>query len=156
MKNISYLKICQQVLLIGLVFTIASCGDKFFDEQAGSRITPDQHYKSETDALVSLEGAVMPLQNVLPKLIMVDGLRSDQMDVNPNAEVFLKDINNQVLTIDNPFDKQLHYKATMNLMKNKKWVNTSVYPVMPKLKSIEMWPDIITSLALVSFELKDK
>lgn len=116
MKNISYLKICQQVLLIGLVFTIASCGDKFFDEQAGSRITPDQHYKSETDALVSLEGAVMPLQNVLPKLIMVDGLRSDQMDVNPNAEVFLKDINNQVLTIDNPYlDASDYYKVIINV-----------------------------------------
>ncbi len=61
-----------------------------------------------------------------------------------------------ILTIDNPFDKQLHYKAMMNLMKNKKWVNTSVYPVMAKLKSIEMWPDLITSLALVGFELKDK
>jgi hypothetical protein len=61
-----------------------------------------------------------------------------------------------ILTIDNPFDKQLQYRAMMNLMKNKKWVNTSVYPVMPRLKSIEMWPDLITSLALVGFELKDK
>jgi hypothetical protein len=61
-----------------------------------------------------------------------------------------------ILTIDNPFDRQLQYKAMMNLMKNKKWVSTSVYPVMPRLKSIEMWPDLITSLALVGFELKDK
>jgi hypothetical protein len=61
-----------------------------------------------------------------------------------------------ILTIDNPFDKQLDYKAMMNLMKNKKWVNTSVYPVMPKLKAIEMWPDLITSLALIGFELKEK
>jgi hypothetical protein len=44
----------------------------------------------------------------------------------------------------------------MNLMKDKKWVNTSVYPVMARLESIEMWPDIITSLALFGFKLKDK
>jgi hypothetical protein len=61
-----------------------------------------------------------------------------------------------ILTIDNPFDKQLYYKAMMNLLKNKMWVNTSVYPVMPKIRSIEMWPDLITSLALVGFELKDR
>jgi hypothetical protein len=61
-----------------------------------------------------------------------------------------------ILTIDNPFDKQIYYKAKMNLLKNSKWVNTSVYPVMARLKSIEMWPDLITSLALVGFELKDK
>lgn len=60
-----------------------------------------------------------------------------------------------ILIIDNPFDKQIYYKAKMNLMKNNRWVNTSVYPVMPRLKSIEMWPDFITSLALVGFELKD-
>jgi len=61
-----------------------------------------------------------------------------------------------ILTIDNPFDKQLQYTAIMNLMKTKKWVRTSVYPVMPGLKSIAMWPDLITSLALFGFELKDK
>jgi hypothetical protein len=61
-----------------------------------------------------------------------------------------------ILTIDNPFDKQLYYKAQMNLMKSKMWVKTSVYPVMARLESIEMWPDLITSLALVGFELKDK
>lgn len=61
-----------------------------------------------------------------------------------------------ILTIDNPFAKQLNYAAAMNLMKDKKWVNTSVYPVMARLESIEMWPDIITSLALFGFKLKDK
>jgi hypothetical protein len=59
------------------------------------------------------------------------------------------------LSIDNPFDKQLRYKAMMNLMKNNKWVKTSVYPVMPGLRGIEIWPDLITSLALVGFELED-
>lgn len=61
-----------------------------------------------------------------------------------------------MLTIDNPFEKQLNYKAAMNLMKTKRWVDTSVYPVMAHLKSIELWPDLITSLALFGFEFKDK
>ncbi len=116
MEKRSNIKIYQLVVLIGLVFTMASCGDKFFDEQAGSRITPDQHYKSEIDAMVAVEGAVMPLQNVLPKLIMLDGLRSDQMNVTPSADVFLQDINNQVLSVDNPYlDASDYYKVIVNV-----------------------------------------
>jgi Zn-dependent metalloprotease len=60
-----------------------------------------------------------------------------------------------ILTIENPFDKQLQYRAMMNLMRNQKWVNTSVFPVRPRLKCMEIWADLITSLALVGFELKD-
>jgi len=116
MEKRSNIKIYQLVVLIGLVLTMASCGDKFFDEQAGSRITPDQHYKSMTDAGVSLEGAVMPLQNVLPKSIILDGLRSDQMSVTPSADVFLQDINNQILSIDNPYlDASDYYKVIVNV-----------------------------------------
>lgn len=61
-----------------------------------------------------------------------------------------------ILTIENPFDKHLKYKAIMNLMKSKRWVDTSVLPVLPKLKSIEMWSDLITSMALLGFEVSDK
>jgi len=59
------------------------------------------------------------------------------------------------LTISNPYNKQLRYKAMMNLLQNNKWVNTSVYPVLPNIKAIEMWQAPITMLALGSFELKD-
>lgn len=59
------------------------------------------------------------------------------------------------LTVTNPFNKQLRYKAMMNLLRNNKWVNTNVYPVLPNIKGTEMWTDPITILALGSFELKD-
>jgi len=79
MKKRSNIKIYQLLAVIVVVFTSFSCSDKFFDEKSGDRITPDQHYKSQIDALVSMEGAVVPLRTVIPKLIMIDGLRSDQM-----------------------------------------------------------------------------
>lgn len=59
------------------------------------------------------------------------------------------------LTVTNPFNKQLRYKAMMNLLRNNKWVNTNVYPVLPNIKGTEMWTDPIVILALGSFELKD-
>jgi len=101
--------------LIVIAFTSFSCSEKIFDEQVGETITPDQHYKSLVDMQVSMAGAFAPLQNVLPKLIVIDGLRSDQMIATMNAEPYLKDINNQVLSFDNPYlDASDYYKVIIN------------------------------------------
>lgn len=98
-----------------LVFSFG-CKDEFFDEKAGDRITPDQHYQSLIDALVSTEGAIIPLQDAMPKLIMLDGLRSDMMEVTPNAESFLRDINYQMISASNPLaDPSDLYKVIVNI-----------------------------------------
>lgn len=60
-----------------------------------------------------------------------------------------------MLTISNPFSKGLEYKCIMNLMKQKRWVGTDVIPVRAKIMSKEMWGDILTSVALENFTLKD-
>lgn len=116
MKKRSNNKIYRLLAIIVVVFTSFSCSDKFFDEQSGDRITPDQHYKSIIDALTSLEGAVIPLRTAIPNLIMIDGLRSDQMDVTQNADGYLKAINDQVFTADNPYlDASDYYKVIINI-----------------------------------------
>ncbi|HET6558306.1 MAG TPA: RagB/SusD family nutrient uptake outer membrane protein [Prolixibacteraceae bacterium] len=115
MKKRFTIKPFQLFALIVLVFVGFSCSESTFDEQDGERITPDQHYKSLDDVGTSLIGAISPLQNVIPKLIMIDGLRSDQMMITPTADAFVKDINNQVLTLDNPYlDASDYYKVIIN------------------------------------------
>ena len=115
MKRRLNIKPIQLFALIVVVFTSFSCSEKTFEDQAGERITPDQHYKSEIDARTSLGGAFAPLQNVIPKLIMIDGLRSDQMITTLNADPFLRDIQNHDLSIDNPFlDASDYYKVIIN------------------------------------------
>jgi hypothetical protein len=104
------------VILITVLSTSFGCSDKFFDEKAGERITPDQHYKSIKDVQVSLYGALIPLQDFMPKLIMLDGLRSDMMDVTANADGYLNDINNQSIYPGNPFiDPSDLYKVIINV-----------------------------------------
>ncbi|HAH23949.1 MAG TPA: hypothetical protein DCL77_09370 [Prolixibacteraceae bacterium] len=116
MKKRLNIRPIQLVALLVVLWTSFSCSDKTFDQQAGERITPDQHYKSIIDAITSMGGAFAPLQNAMPKLIMVDGLRSDQMTTRPNADPFLKDINNQILSFDNPFlDASDYYKVIVNV-----------------------------------------
>lgn len=59
-----------------------------------------------------------------------------------------------MLDIQNPFNKDLIYKASMYLMKNNKWVPTNVYPVRSNLRSFEIWPDVIVTMALSGWEFK--
>ena len=116
MKKRFYIQPIQLFALLVLLFTSFSCSDKTFDQQDAEKITPDQHYKSIIDARTSLGGTFAPLQTVMPKLIMIDGLRSDQMITRPNADPFLKDINNQILSFDNPFlNASDYYKVIINV-----------------------------------------
>ncbi len=116
MKNIK--QISPFLLAIFSVLLIAGygCKDDFFDVTSGDRITPDQHYQTLIDANVSLQGAFVTLQDVMPKLIMYDGLRSDAMDVTPNASSYLKELNYQILSKGNPLTNSADlYKIIINV-----------------------------------------
>jgi hypothetical protein len=61
-----------------------------------------------------------------------------------------------ILSVKNPFIKHLVYKAFMHLMVQKRWVETDVLPVFPNIAGKEMWGDVITTMTLTGFYLKDK
>ncbi len=103
-------------ILTALVLTGSGCGDEFYDQNAGDRITPDKHYQSIVDASVSLQGAIIPYQDVLPRLYILDGLRSDMMDVTTNADAYLREINEQVFNASNPYTNPADlYKVIINI-----------------------------------------
>ncbi len=102
MKNRSRLTPYLLAIFSAILVFSFGCKDDFFDVNAGDRITPEQHYQSLIDANVSLQGAIVPLQDAMPKLIMLDGLRSDMMDVTPNADSYLKELNYQMISSTNP------------------------------------------------------
>jgi starch-binding outer membrane protein, SusD/RagB family len=107
--------------IIFAVFSLAmmlnyGCSDDFFDEQAGDRITPDQHYRTLQDGIVSLRGAIIPLQDIMPRLIVLDGLRSDEMSVTPFSSSDMQSMNEHTLTGDNPFTNPADlYKVIINI-----------------------------------------
>jgi hypothetical protein len=59
-----------------------------------------------------------------------------------------------ILKIQNPLPFKLVYKASIFLLKQKKWVETDVFPVMPKISGFETWQDIITSIGLGGWKLE--
>lgn len=59
-----------------------------------------------------------------------------------------------MLTVQNPFDKKLIYKANMYIVGYDKWLSTSIMPVNKKLSGIEIWNDIIITLVLSDWTLE--
>jgi hypothetical protein len=82
---------------------LPGCSEDFFDRQAGDRITPDQHYFSMIDGFISSQGAIISLQEALPRLIMLDGLRSDMMETTSNSDANLKEIHEHEISSGNPY-----------------------------------------------------
>lgn len=106
-----WLAVFSMVLMIS-----PGCSDDFFNQKAGDRITPEQHYRNMVDADVSLQGAIIPLQDVLPALIILDGLRSDIMEVTPNASAIFRNINDHNLQAGNTFINPAgFYKVIVNV-----------------------------------------
>jgi starch-binding outer membrane protein, SusD/RagB family len=105
---------------------LLSCSDEFFDAEMGDRITPSQHYNSEIDADLSYAGCFVYLQDIAENLVLVDGLRSDQMDVTANSDRDMIDINRHDLSADNPYiDPSGFYKLIINI--------NEVLPYLPQI-----------------------
>jgi len=116
MKKRSFKTIYFLAIVGTILVTAFGCNDSFFDQDAGDRITPDQHYNTLTDANVSLQGTIVTLQDVMPKLIMLDGLRTDMMSITANAPLDLVEINNQEFNVGNSFiDPSGLYKIIINV-----------------------------------------
>jgi starch-binding outer membrane protein, SusD/RagB family len=93
-----------------------SCSDDFFNVETGGRIDPSQHYNSLLDADLSYFGCFVYLQDIAESMVLVDGLRSDQMDVTQNADRDMININRHDLQSDNPyFDPSNFYKLIINI-----------------------------------------
>ncbi len=130
----------------------------FYEEQIGATpyVFPNngmQIYPGETIyvEIVEENGIIKSMKAVKeitkPKTTLT--IKFSQKNENKIHEMMM-------LEVQNPFPKNLIYDAKMFLLSNKKWVNTSIYPVMEGLSGIEIWPDIIISLGLDNWKFTDK
>lgn len=72
---------------------------------------------------------------------------------------FLQELNGKkhkqmVLMVDNPFNKEIEYNAITSRMIDKTTSMSSELTVPAKSKSLQTWPDILTSLLLKSLKLQ--
>ena len=59
-----------------------------------------------------------------------------------------------ILTISNPFELTLKYKARIKYFNRDKYSETSIIPILPKIFAFEMWPEKLESIILYDFELE--
>ncbi len=127
------------IILSGL---IQSCTEDFFDTTIGGRISPDDHYKTSLDALLSYAGCFVYLQEIAENQVLVDGLRSDQMNVTDWADKDMIEISRHELSADNPYiDPSNYYKLIINV--------NEVLPNLPQILELDRDFD---SLSLYSYE----
>jgi hypothetical protein len=104
------------ILLILFPVLMFSCSDDFFDQQAGGKISPDQHYNSLEDVIASSYYGVFSLtQQASINLVVIDGLFSDLMETTGNASQDMIELNHHDVTSGNDFnDPSIFYKIIVN------------------------------------------
>ena len=60
-----------------------------------------------------------------------------------------------ILKLNNPFSKEIVYKAELYSHKKKKFLETSTVPIFPGISSYETWPYKIDTIQLSGFKLQD-
>lgn len=115
MKNKLITHIFIIIASLTIIFTCYSCDD-IFDQKAGSRINPENHYSDSIDIDLSLRGAMTPLTEVMPNLVLIDGLFTDMMDVTSNADSYMKELNEHMVSASNPYiNPAAFYKTIINV-----------------------------------------
>lgn len=115
--------------------------------------------KDNTVQMYPGEDLFFEVEVVEDKIVKLIAVKENKFPEKTLEISFKQECNDKVhelmmLSIKNPFDKDLNYKALIYLMEHKKWVSTSVLPVVAGKVSFETWPDIIVTIALTNWTLK--
>lgn len=102
--------------ILSIVLFLSACSEDFFDTPTGKRFTPDDHYDYIIDGENSYLGCFVYLQDIAANQVLVDGLRSDLLEITENADKEMIEIYNHDLTADNAYlDPSLYYKIIINV-----------------------------------------
>lgn len=80
-----------------------ACTEDLFDAKLGDKVQPHQHYNDASDVWSSFNGIVLLLQEIMPHHILIDGLLSDQIQPNSNADAELVTLYNHTFSSGNSY-----------------------------------------------------
>ncbi len=104
----------QLAALAVLSFVFYSC-NKTFDKLPNDVIDKSQTYRDVGDADAAVVGIYGQVMGIADKYIVLNELRGDLMDVTPNADKYLNEINTESVSQDNPYsDPRPFYAIIMN------------------------------------------
>ena len=132
-------------------------GKQFYEQKVNK-----SPYFVKDDVLQIYPGEKLFIEVEMTKL-EITSMRVVKENLNPQKTIIIdftqttkgKKSESMMLNIVNPFEKDLEYKAMMFIVGHDKWINTNVYPVRANLTGIEMWSDVIITLALSDWKFKN-
>lgn len=140
----------KNILLLFLFgsFMLVSC-DGLLKVDSERYVFDDEYgMKSTNDSLYAMFGVFSQLQKLADEYVLLGELRADLMDVTPNSNPWLREINDFTVSSGNPYADKKQYYAVINncnyIIKN---IDTSVvnqkekvmYKVYAATKAIRAW-----------------
>ena len=100
--------------LLGVTCLLYSC-NKTFDKLPDNALDRSEVYRDINDADAAIFGIYGQVMGLSKQYIVMNELRGDLMDVTPNADKYLNELNQQTSSADNPYaDPRPFYKVIMN------------------------------------------
>jgi hypothetical protein len=136
--------------------TVSVDEENYYSEDIGvsAYVLPDntvQMYPSET-VFIEVEQTNGVIKSIKAVKSIKDSTKTISLNFKQTTKGKIHD--SMMLTVHNPFPYELEYQAGIFLMKQKKWVKTSILPIGAGLTNFETWPDVITSIALRQWKFK--
>jgi len=114
-KNKSVIKFLKQSIVPLVLCCAAFSCKKMFDKLPGDVLDKTQVYRDVNDADAAIIGIYGQLMNIAQQYIVLNEVRGDLMDVTPNADKYLNELNQETSSQDNPYaDPRPFYTIIMN------------------------------------------
>lgn len=119
--KMNILRMTRCIVVLLLCLCTFSCKDTF-DLVPENVLRADHMYQNVNDADAAVFGIIGKLTTVMDRYIVLNELRADLMDVTPNADKYLREINEHNVSTANPWsDPRPYYELILNcndVMKN--------------------------------------
>jgi hypothetical protein len=102
------------LLTVGMSFAISSC-KKLVDVEPKTTVGIANMYRNVFDADAAVIGVYGKVMKMAKPYLLLNELRGDQMDITANADLNLRQLSEQTVTVNNPYiDPQPFYDVIVN------------------------------------------
>lgn len=107
MKNYFY-------TILSLLFLVSACNDDMLDVKNNTILEESENYKIQEDVSSNMLGIYSMLQGIVGDLVVLNDLRSEQLETTDNAGLDLLNIEKLNYTPDNPYCDSKKYYSIIN------------------------------------------
>jgi hypothetical protein len=101
--------------VIALAALLSTGCRKVFEFEPTNTVDASQMYRNVTDADAAVIGIYGQVMRLAKNYVLLNELRGDLMDITPNSDIYLRQLSEHNVTVNNPYtDPRPFYKVIMN------------------------------------------